>query len=82
VKRIPPSAIGLDLPHAPQISREKRFSVRRLKKGERGIGQRRFWEHVIRDEGDFERYVDYLHHNPAKILKAGCAMLSRPTAFY
>jgi putative transposase len=37
-----------------------------LKKGERGIWPRRFWEHVIRDEYDHERYVDYLHYNPVQ----------------
>jgi len=51
---------------AAQISRGERLSARRLQKGERGIWQRRFWEHVIRDEGDYERQVDYLHYNPVK----------------
>ena len=32
----------------------------------RGIWQRRFWEHVIRDERDYERHVDYIHYNPVK----------------
>ncbi len=41
-------------------------SPRRAKKGERGIWQRRFWEHVIRDELDFERHADYIHYNPVK----------------
>jgi len=27
---------------------------------------RRFWEHTIRDEFDFERHVDYVHFNPVK----------------
>lgn len=44
----------------------ERLSERRLKKGERGIWQRRFWEHMIRDELDFERHVDYIHFNPVK----------------
>ena len=30
------------------------------------IWQRRFWEHQIRDENDFERHVDYIHFNPVK----------------
>ena len=33
---------------------------------ETGIWQRRFWEHAIRDDADFERHVDYIHFNPAK----------------
>lgn len=42
------------------------LSQRRRTKGERGIWQRRFWEHTIRDECDFERHVDYIHYNPVK----------------
>jgi putative transposase len=41
-------------------------SVSRIAKGERGIWQRRFWEHTVRDEADFTRYVDYVHFNPVK----------------
>ena len=44
----------------------ERLSARRIKKGERGIWQRRFWEHMIRDERDFERHADYIHFNPVK----------------
>jgi putative transposase len=36
------------------------------KRGEGGIWQRRFWEHLIRDEVDLQRYLDYLHWNPVK----------------
>jgi len=64
-----------------QIPGGERLSARRLKKRERGICQRRFWEHAIRDEGDYERHVDYLHDHPVKMQQAGCALLSRPTAF-
>ena len=45
---------------AAQIPRGERLSPRRLHKGERGLWQRRFWEHVIRDEADYERHVDYI----------------------
>ncbi len=38
----------------------------RQAKRERGIWQRRYWEHIIRDENDFERHVDYIHYNPVK----------------
>ncbi len=44
----------------------ERRSASRIKRGERGIWQRRYWEHVIRDEDDFERHVDYIHCNPVK----------------
>ncbi len=32
----------------------------------RGIWQRRFWEHSVRDEADYEAYLDYIHYNPVK----------------
>lgn len=38
---------------------------RRLK-GERAVWQRRFWEHLIRDERDWQRHVEYIHYNPVK----------------
>lgn len=38
----------------------------RRKKGERGIWQRRYWEHAIRDETDLERHANYIHYNPVK----------------
>jgi putative transposase len=38
----------------------------RLNKGERGIWQRRYWEHTLRDEWDVERHIDYIHYNPVK----------------
>lgn len=41
-------------------------SLSREKKRERGIWQRRFWEHQIRDEKDLQRCVDYIHYNPVK----------------
>jgi putative transposase len=44
---------------------EKRSSVRQ-RKGERGIWQRRYWEHTIRDERDYAAHMDYLHYNPVK----------------
>jgi putative transposase len=38
----------------------------RQARGERGIWQRRFWEHLIRDEQDFQRHVEYCYINPVK----------------
>src|SRR6266702_218748 len=48
------------------IARGERISSSRAAKGERGIWQRRYWEHTIRDEDDFARHVDYVHINPVK----------------
>jgi putative transposase len=36
------------------------------KEGRRGVWQRRFWEHTIRDESDLEAHFDYIHYNPVK----------------
>ncbi|MBY6225125.1 REP-associated tyrosine transposase [Ferrimonas balearica] len=36
------------------------------KREDKGIWQRRFWEHWIRDELDFHRHIDYVHINPVK----------------
>lgn len=38
----------------------------RRNKKQHPIWQHRFWEHVIRDQQDFERHVDYIHYNPVK----------------
>lgn len=35
-------------------------------KGEKGIWQRRYWEHCIRDERDLNQHIDYIHYNPVK----------------
>ena len=40
--------------------------VLRHRNGEYALWQRRFWEHTIRDQKDFERHVDYIHFNPVK----------------
>lgn len=33
---------------------------------EKRFWQRRFWEHLIRDESDWRRHLDYIHYNPVK----------------
>jgi len=42
------------------------ISATRQRRGERGIWQRRYWEHLIRDEKDFSAHMDYVHINPVK----------------
>ena len=44
----------------------ERISPSRETRRERGIWQRRYWEHQIRDEADLARHVDYIHYNPVK----------------
>ena len=41
-------------------------SLSRNKRTERGIWQRRYWKHLIRDERDFNAHMDYIHINPVK----------------
>jgi putative transposase len=41
-------------------------SVSRDHRGEYALWQKRFWEHTIRSDGDFERCADYIHFNPVK----------------
>ncbi len=49
-----------------RIPKEERRNPSRNTKGERGIWQRRYWEHLIRDERDYENHVEYIHYNPVK----------------
>lgn len=48
------------------IPKTERCSAVRVKCSERGIWQRRYWEHLIRDQRDFNAYIDYIHINPVK----------------
>jgi putative transposase len=41
-------------------------SASRLRKNEKAIWQRRFWEHLIRNQEDLRRHVDYIHYNLVK----------------
>ncbi len=38
----------------------------RIAKHEQAIWQHRYWEHLIRDDNDYARHVDYIHYNPVK----------------
>jgi len=40
--------------------------ISRAPNGDLMLWQRRFWEHTIRDDNDFERHIDYIHFNPIK----------------
>jgi putative transposase len=41
-------------------------SSSRIAKGEKAVWQRRYWEHLIRDEEDYARHVEYIHYNPVR----------------
>jgi len=51
---------------------EQPRSASRLHHRRRGVWQRHFWEHQIRDADDFESHVDYIHYNPVKHNHAAC----------
>ncbi len=46
----------------PDTAKHPRPGERR----EQRVWQRRYWEHRLRDEGDFARHCDYIHWNPVK----------------
>ena len=58
--RLIKAAFSRGLPQREQVS------ASRAAKGERGIWQRRYWEHTLRDDRDVTRHVDYIHFNPVK----------------
>lgn len=41
-------------------------SASRRKHRESNVWQRRFWEHTISNETDFQQHLDYIHYNPVK----------------
>jgi putative transposase len=51
---------------ARAMPKRERLSRVRRARGERGIWQRRFWEHLIRDEEDYRRHAEYCYINPQK----------------
>src|SRR6266566_3758979 len=64
---------------ARSIPKCERLSAVRRARGERGIWQRRFWEHLIRDEADFARHVEYCLHQSGEA--CACSPRARLAAF-
>ncbi|MCP1674006.1 putative transposase [Natronocella acetinitrilica] len=40
--------------------------VSRRRRRERTLWQRRYWEHLLRDDDDYRRHMDYIHYNPVR----------------
>jgi putative transposase len=57
-----------------RLPKDEPRSNSRIAKGERGIWQRRYWEHTIRDDEDYQRHFDYIHFNP---VKHGCVAATK-----
>jgi putative transposase len=51
---------------ARSIPEGEQLSPARRARGERGIWQRRFWEHLIRNDSDYARHIEYCYINPLK----------------
>ncbi|MBL7526630.1 REP-associated tyrosine transposase [Legionella bononiensis] len=49
-----------------QLPKKETITPIQKNRRERGVWQKRFWEHLIRDELDFEHHVNYIHYNPVK----------------
>ncbi|WP_444996428.1 REP-associated tyrosine transposase [Aliikangiella sp. IMCC44359] len=48
------------------LLKTEKIDQSRMNKSERGIWQRRFWEHQIRDEADYIQHMNYVYYNPVK----------------
>ena len=48
------------------LTKVERINDSRQSKRERGIWQRRYWEHLIHNDRDYAAHVDYIHINPVK----------------
>ena len=53
----------------------------RRKHRESDVWQRRFWEHMIKNEADLERHLDYIHYNPVKHRLVSCPHLWEFSSF-
>lgn len=51
---------------AKELEIDSETSTSRQKRQEGNLWQRRFWEHLIRDDLDFANHCDYIHYNPVK----------------
>ena len=57
--RVIKARFARSMPHTPRRASHAR-------RREHGLWQRRYWEHHIRDQADWENHVAYCWHNPVK----------------
>lgn len=50
----------------PHLYRDDWMNHSKRRRKESTLWQRRFWEHQIRDDWDYENHMNYLHYNPVK----------------
>jgi putative transposase len=57
---------AIKMAFSKRVTAGEALSASRRSRGERGIWQRRYWEHTIRDDRDYAAHMDYIHFNPVK----------------
>lgn len=55
-----------DIMHSFKPNFTKDYKERIAIRGSMRFWQKGFWDHIVRDEQDFERHLDYIHFNPVK----------------
>jgi putative transposase len=56
-----------------RLNRPELMTAWRTQRRQSTLWQHRYWEHLIRDESDYRRHVDYVHWNPVKHGYTMCA---------
>jgi putative transposase len=52
--------------HSIKTNFTREYKQQRKITGNLNLWQKRFWDHVIRDETDLENHLHYIHYNPVK----------------
>ncbi len=66
IKEYPNVIFAIKYHFSRNINTIEDLTQSKINKGEKGIWQRRYWEHTIRDEKDLKTHLDYIHYNPVK----------------
>ena len=66
IKEYPKIIYSIKFYFSHRLNKNNKISESKVKKGEKGIWQRRYWEHTIRDEKDLYTHLDYIHYNSMK----------------
>lgn len=65
-----------------QVAMDRELPQSYKSRHEGGLWQRRFWEHSIRDDSDFENHVNYIHYNAVKHGLVTCPHLWPYSSFH
>jgi putative transposase len=61
-----PAATHSEIMHSSKPNLTKAYKATCTMTGSMRFWQRRYWDHIIRNEDDFQRHLDYIHYNPVK----------------